>query len=167
MLQDNFRNLNRVIFIQRKHLKSQVNAFWYCFKVIKRYTFHYLIKSVLILGNQSSFEILQLFVTWQVSPHYFLVLLWLWSKMNQMVFIFFSGTIQVLEERDLQLTRLSSIISPNLWNLIDRINHFCIKNVITFSLFSLLKTTYVYSLFIAKDRVIKVNSISEDDSMNL
>ena len=114
MLQDNFRNLNRVIFIQRKHLKSQVNAFWYCFKVIKRYTFHYLIKSVLILGNQSSFEILQLFVTWQVSPHYFLVLLWLWSKMNQMVFIFFSGTIQVLEERDLQLTRLSSIISPNL-----------------------------------------------------
>ena len=114
MLQDNFRNLNRVILIQWKHLKSQVNAFWYCFKVIKRYTFHYLIKPVLILGNQSSFEILQLFVTWQVSPYYFLVLLWLWSKMNQMVFIFFSGTIQVLEERDLQLTRLSSIISPNL-----------------------------------------------------
>ena len=31
------------------------------FPVIKRYTFHYLMKSAPIPGNQSSFEILQLF----------------------------------------------------------------------------------------------------------
>ena len=35
----NFRNLNRVIFTQWKHLEFWVHAFWYCFKAIKKYTF--------------------------------------------------------------------------------------------------------------------------------
>ena len=65
MQHDNFRNLNRVIFTHWKHLQSRVNAFWYCFPVIKRYIFHYLIKSTPITGNQSSFEILQLFDMWR------------------------------------------------------------------------------------------------------
>ena len=33
----------RMIFNHWKHLESRVNAFWYCFLVFKRYTFHYLI----------------------------------------------------------------------------------------------------------------------------
>ena len=61
----NSPNLNRVIFTQWEHLESLVNAFWYCFKVIKPYTFHYLMKLVPIPGIQSSFEILQLFDTWR------------------------------------------------------------------------------------------------------
>ena len=61
MLHENFRILNRVIFTHWKHLESQVIAFWYCFPVIKQYTFHYLMKSVPTPGNQSSFEIFQLF----------------------------------------------------------------------------------------------------------
>ena len=59
MQHDDFRNLNRVTFTCWKHLEFRVNAFW-CFPVIKRYTFHYLMKSAPIPGNQSSFEILQL-----------------------------------------------------------------------------------------------------------
>ena len=61
---NNFRNLNRVIFTHWKHLESRVNVFWYCFPVIKRYTFHYLMKSAPIPGNQSSLEILRLFDIW-------------------------------------------------------------------------------------------------------
>ena len=61
MQHDNFWNLNRVIFTHWKHLESRVNAFWYCFLVIKRYTFHYLMKPAPIRGNQSSLEIFQLF----------------------------------------------------------------------------------------------------------
>ena len=61
----NFRNLNRLIFAQWKHLQSRDNAFWYCFPVIKRYTFHYLMKSVPVSVNESSFEILQLFDIWR------------------------------------------------------------------------------------------------------
>ena len=61
----NFRNLNRVIFSHGKHLEPGVNTFWYCFPAFKRYTFHYLMKSAPILGNQSSFEILQLFDVWR------------------------------------------------------------------------------------------------------
>ena len=49
-------------FIQHE---SRVNTFWYCFPVIRRYTFHYLMKWALILGNQSSFEILQLSAIWR------------------------------------------------------------------------------------------------------
>ena len=50
MHQHNFRNLNMVIFSQRKYLESQVNALTFmtlndCFKVIKRNIFHYLMKS--------------------------------------------------------------------------------------------------------------------------
>ena len=65
MQHDNFRNLNRVISIHWIHLESWVKAFWYCFRVIKKYTFHYLKNSVPIRGNQSSFKILQLFDTWR------------------------------------------------------------------------------------------------------
>ena len=42
MQQDNFRNLNRVIFTHRKHLESRVSAFSYCFPIIKQNTCHYL-----------------------------------------------------------------------------------------------------------------------------
>ena len=65
MQHGNFRNINRVIFTHWRDPKSRVNAFWYCFPVIKRYTFHYLMKSAPIPGNQSSFEILQLFDIWR------------------------------------------------------------------------------------------------------
>ena len=44
MQYDNFRNLNSVIFTQWKHLETRVDAFWYYFKEIKWYTFHYLKK---------------------------------------------------------------------------------------------------------------------------
>ena len=63
MQHDNFWNLNKVTFGQRKRLESRVNVFWYCFKVIKRYVLHYLMKSVSIPGSENSFEILQLFDT--------------------------------------------------------------------------------------------------------
>ena len=62
---DNFRNLNRVIFIHWKHLKSRVGAFWHYFPVIKRYIVHYLMKLAPIPENQSSFRILQLFDIWR------------------------------------------------------------------------------------------------------
>ena len=65
MQHDNFRNLNRIISIHWIHLESWVKAFWYCFRAIKKYTFHYLKNSVPIRGNQSSFKILQLFDTWR------------------------------------------------------------------------------------------------------
>ena len=39
----NLRNLNRVTFTEWKHLASRVNV---CFKVIKQYDFHYLMKLV-------------------------------------------------------------------------------------------------------------------------
>ena len=61
MQYNNFQNLNRVIFTQWKHLEFRVNTFWYCFKIIKQCTFHYLMKSVPIPRNHSSFEILRLF----------------------------------------------------------------------------------------------------------
>ena len=41
-----FRNLNSGNFSHWKHLEFWVNVFWYCFKVFKRYTFHYSMKSV-------------------------------------------------------------------------------------------------------------------------
>ena len=65
MQHDNLGNLNRVIFTHWKHLKSRVSAFWNCFPVIKRYIFHYLMKSAPILGNQSSFEVFELFDIWR------------------------------------------------------------------------------------------------------
>ena len=46
MQHDNFRNLNRVIFIYWKHLECRANAFWYLLSVIKRYAFPYFMKSV-------------------------------------------------------------------------------------------------------------------------
>ena len=62
MQHENFWNLNRMIFTQRKHLKSRAHGFSYCFPVINRHAFYYLIKSAPIPENQSSFEILQLFI---------------------------------------------------------------------------------------------------------
>ena len=53
MQHDNFWNLNRVIFTHWKHLESQVKGFWYWFPVIKRYTFHYLMKLAPIPGNKA------------------------------------------------------------------------------------------------------------------
>ena len=45
MQYDNFQNFSKEIFTHWKHLESQVNALlYYCFPVIKRYTFHYLMK---------------------------------------------------------------------------------------------------------------------------
>ena len=60
MQHDNFRNLNRLIFIRWKHLETQVDTFWYYFKVAL-----YLMKSITNPQNQSSFEILQFFVKWR------------------------------------------------------------------------------------------------------
>ena len=79
MQHDNFQNLNRVIFTHWKHLDSRVKAFWYCFPVIKRYSFYYyFMKSAPISGNQTSFEILQLFDIW----HY-----------QSLVMLFFSSVV--------------------------------------------------------------------------
>ena len=70
MQHDNFRNLNRLILTH-----------WY-FPVIKRFTFHYLMKSAPIPGNQGSFEILQLFDIWRYQSlvvlffSYLLNLIW-------------------------------------------------------------------------------------------
>ena len=71
-----FETLKKLILTHWKHLESWVNAFWCCFPVIKRYTFHYLMKSTSIPGNQSSFEILQLFDIWRYQS---LVILFLSS----------------------------------------------------------------------------------------
>ena len=65
MQYDNLRNLNRVIFTHLKHLETRVSAFWYCFPVIKRYTFHNSRKSAPIQGKESSFDIFQLFDIWR------------------------------------------------------------------------------------------------------
>ena len=65
MQHDNFRNLYWVVFVHWKHLESRVIAFWYCFLVIKRYTFYYLMQFAPIPRNQNSFEILQLFDIWR------------------------------------------------------------------------------------------------------
>ena len=64
MQHKSFRKLNRVIFTHWKDLESQVNPFWYCIPVIKRYTFHCSIKLAPIPGSLSSFEILRLSNIW-------------------------------------------------------------------------------------------------------
>ena len=69
MEHSNFRNLNRVIFTRWKHLESRVNAFQYCFKVIKQYTFRHLIL-LSILGCQSSYEILQIWTNGVIKFHW-------------------------------------------------------------------------------------------------
>ena len=79
MQHDNFRNLNRVIFIHLKHLESRVNAFWHYFPVSKRYNFHYLMKLAPIPGNQCFFEILQSFDKWHFQS---LVILFFGSVVN-------------------------------------------------------------------------------------
>ena len=60
MQHDNFRNLNRMLFSQWKHLELRVNVFWYCFKVINCDAILYLMKSTSIPGIQNSFEIFEL-----------------------------------------------------------------------------------------------------------
>ena len=81
MQHDNFRNLNRVIFTHWKDLESQDNALWFCCLVFKRYTFHYLMKSAPIPGNQSSCEILQLFDIW---------------RYQNLVILFFSSVVTLI-----------------------------------------------------------------------
>ena len=54
MQHDNIQNLSRVIVTQWKCIESQVNTFWFCFEVIKWYTFYSLLKEVPILGSQIS-----------------------------------------------------------------------------------------------------------------
>ena len=71
---NNFQNLNRVIFTHWKHLESRINVFWYCFHVIKRCTFHYLMNSAPIPGNQSFLEILRLFDIWRYQSFVILFL---------------------------------------------------------------------------------------------
>ena len=81
-----------IVLTHLKHLKSQANAFCYCFSVIKQYTLYYVMKLVPILENRIFFEILQLFEIWsyQSLVIFFLVFLWFSSKMNQMVFFLHS-----------------------------------------------------------------------------
>ena len=138
MQHDNFQNLKRVIFTHWKHLESRVNAFWYCFPAIKRYTFHYLMKQTPILGNQSSFEILQLFDIW----HY-----------QSFVILFFSSAVifnlrwvrwclsciagqsyfrQKLTESLLHCRPLFLLIWLNLWNIINEIQHCRMKSLLFF-----------------------------------
>ena len=76
---DNFWNLNRVFFTHWKLVESRVNALWCYFPVIRPY----LMKSAPIPGNQSSFEILQLFDIWrsQSLVIFFLVLLICWIRL--------------------------------------------------------------------------------------
>ena len=107
MQHGNFRYLNRVIFTHWIHLQSQVNVFWYCFPVIKQYTFHYLMKSALIPGNQSTFKIMLFFD--------------IWCYQCLIILFFSSAGILILNkldsettELDLNLTRLSAIISTYL-----------------------------------------------------
>ena len=48
-------------FYSVKTFASRDNALWYCFKWAKQYIFPYLIKSIRIPENQSSFKILEIF----------------------------------------------------------------------------------------------------------
>ena len=121
---DNFRNVNRVFLISENNLEFRVNGIWYCFKVIKQCAFHYLMKSVPITGKLSSFEILHLFDTlhYQSLVILFLVLLWLWSIRNQMVFVLYGATTQLSVEVDSKLASLLAIIFPYLAKFIKHIN---------------------------------------------
>ena len=104
---NNFWNLNRVTFTQWKHLESRVIK-WV--KVIKRCTFHKLKKLILIPGNQSSIEKLQLFDRWHcqsiVTPFSFLL-------RNSFRWCL-SGIAAKLSSIGETLTGFSSMISPYL-----------------------------------------------------
>ena len=85
MQHDNFRNLNRLIFIHWKHFESRVDAFWYCFPVIKRYIFSLFDE----IGSHSkksellwNIAILFLYGVIKVLWLDFLVILWSESNMN-------------------------------------------------------------------------------------
>ena len=86
MQQDNIRNFNKVIFAQWKHLCPEFMSFA---TVIKRHTFHYFLKAVPILGNQSSFW--NIAIDWYIALTGFndivFSLLYLQCKMNQRVFV--------------------------------------------------------------------------------
>ena len=90
MQHDYFRNLNSASFTHLKHLESRVNDFWYCCPVIKPYTFPCLMKSAPIPGNQSSFEILQLFDIWccqSLVIHLFFIGNWFIRNTSQIGFL--------------------------------------------------------------------------------
>ena len=74
----NFRNLNRVNFIHWKHLQSRVNASWYCFPVIKQYTFHYWWNRLPFQETRVLLKycICMIYSVIKVQWYYFLVLLW-------------------------------------------------------------------------------------------
>ena len=70
--------------------------------------------------------------------------------MDHMVFVLYSGTVQLKAERDLKLTRLSAIISPCLTKLLKHIKWniaFWHEIVVIFSPFCLSEITYVISSF--------------------
>ena len=104
---DLYRDGNRMTLTHWKHLESQYNAFWYCFKVIKQYAFHYMIKLVPGTENQRFFEILQLLDTWRWM---------LWPNVTVFTEKVLNGKLHFLyiAEGDSMLNRLSAIISPYL-----------------------------------------------------
>ena len=70
--------------------------------------------------------------------------------MNQMMFVLFSGKIQLKAERDLKFTRLSTIISPYLAAFLKHNKSntaFLHEIVIIFSPIYLSEATYVISSF--------------------
>ena len=125
-----------MIFTQWKCPKNHVNAFWYCFKIIKQYSFYFL-KTLSISENQSCFQICNCVIhgAIKVSRYYSLVLLYTESKIIQIVFAIDNGTIRFQAERDLTLTKLSAVTFTYLvkfTNMIDWINHFWIISLIFF-----------------------------------
>ena len=109
MQHNNFRNLNRVIFTHWKHPEFRVsNAFWYCFSVIKLYTFHYLMKSAPIPGNQSSFKILQLLDIW---------------RYQSLVILFFSSVVILTKDESdgLFLVERDNLVSGRTWLKVEKI----------------------------------------------
>ena len=86
-----------------------------------------------------------------------------------MVFLLYSGTIQLQAEHDLKLTRLSAIISPYLVKFMkhNKSNTTFVHGiVISFSPIYLSDATYVITSFNLRT-VTKVNPRCNDYSMNL
>ena len=106
MLHDNFRNSNKLIFTHWKHLEPRVNAFWNWFSAVKRYTFHYFVKSASIPGNQSSFEVLQLFDT---------------ERYQSSVILFFSFIVKLLwdESHGVSLAWWNNLALDEMWLKVD------------------------------------------------
>ena len=123
---------------------------------------------VLIIGNQSSFEIMKLSGTWRGQK---LILLWFESKMNQMV----HGVCLVywhspaLGETWLKLIRLPAIISLYLTtvNVINRIQHSCVRSLLLFFQFFYQRSLMWLAHSISGQSFIKLNSAYIDHFMNV